>query len=212
MPQLDILEIIEVVGVAAFAASGAIVAIEKKLDVFGILVLAFVTAVGGGVIRDVVMDRGIPVFFSSYLYAAVILASAVIMMLLRGRIRWSFPFVVIDALGLSVFTVVTGVKAIDSGYNVMAFLFVSVITGIGGSVLRDLLVMEIPTLLRREIYATAVIAGALALWFLHQWLGRDLSVALAIAIVFLVRVICFKKDLHLTFWEGKEPKEPGAGL
>ena len=196
---MDILEIIEVVGVAAFAASGAIVANQKKLDVFGIYVLAFVTAVGGGVLRDVVMDRGIPAFFSSYLYAAVILASATAVMLLREKIRWTFPLVVIDALGLAVFTTVAGVKAIDSGYNVLAFLFVSLITGIGGGVMRDLLVMEIPTLLRREIYATAVLAGALALWFALPLLGRDLSMALAIAIVFAVRVVCFRLNVHLTF-------------
>jgi uncharacterized membrane protein YeiH len=107
--------------------------------------------------------------------------------------------VVIDALGLAVFTTVAGVKAVDSGYNLMAFLFVSVITGIGGSVMRDLLVMEIPTLLRREIYATAVLAGALALWFTLPLLGRDLSVTLAIAIVFAVRVVCYRKNVHLSF-------------
>lgn len=196
---MDILELIEVVGVAAFAASGAIVAIEKKLDIFGIFTLAFVTSVGGGVIRDVVMDRGIPVFFSSYLYAGVILASATVVMLLKGRIRWSFPFVVIDALGLSVFTIVAGVKALDSNMNLLAFLFVSLITGIGGSVMRDLLIMEIPTLLRREIYATAVLAGALVLWFTHPLLGQSLAVYLSIAVVFTVRVVSYRMNLHLAY-------------
>lgn len=197
--DMDILNIIEVVGVAAFAASGAIVAIEKKLDIFGIIVLAFVTSVGGGVIRDVVMNRGIPAFFSNYLYAGVIIASAVIVMLLKGRIRWSFPFVVIDAMGLSVFTIVAGVKAIDSGMNLLAFLFVSLITGIGGSVLRDVLVQEIPHILRKEIYATAVLAGAVVLWFALPLIGRELSIYLSMAIVFSVRVICYRRDLHLAF-------------
>lgn len=200
MAQFDILEIIEVIGVAAFAASGAIVAVEKKLDIFGILVLAFVTAVGGGVIRDVVMNRGIPVFFSNYLYSAVILTVAVAVMLLRGKIRWGWPFVIIDALGLAVFTTVAGMMAIESGYTFLAFLFVSVITGVGGSMMRDVLVQEIPAILHKEIYATAVIAGVLALWFLHQWLGRDLAVALAMAIVFTVRVVCYRKDVHLSFF------------
>jgi uncharacterized membrane protein YeiH len=197
--EVNLLDIIEVVGVAAFAASGAIVAIEKKLDIFGIIVLAFVTSVGGGVIRDVVMNRGIPAFFSNYLYAGVALVSAVIMMLVRGKIRWSFPFVLIDALGLSVFTIVAGVKAMDSGYNLLAFLFVSLITGIGGSVMRDLMVMEIPTILRREIYATAVLIGALVLWFTLPLIGRDLSIYLSIAVVFAVRVVSYRMNMHLLY-------------
>ncbi len=195
---MNVLEICEVVGVAAFAASGAIVAMEKRLDVFGIFVLATVTAVGGGVIRDVVMDRGIPVFFSNYVYALVIALSAAAVMALRGRVRWSFPFVVIDALGLSVFTIVAGVKAMDTQVNLLAFLFVSVITGIGGSLLRDIMVGEIPTLLRREIYATAVLLGAVVLWFARPVLGQA-AVYLAMAVVFVVRVVCFRLNVHLNF-------------
>jgi uncharacterized membrane protein YeiH len=196
---MNILDICEVVGVAAFAASGAIVAIEKKLDIFGIIVLAFVTAVGGGVIRDVVMNRGIPAFFSSYLYAAVTLASACAVMLLKGKIRWSFPFIIIDAVGLSVFTIVAGVKAIDSGYNLLAFLFVSLITGIGGSLMRDIIVQEIPQILRKEVYATAVLIGALVLWLTHEYIGRLLSIYLFILVVFSVRVISYRMNMHLLY-------------
>lgn len=196
---VGLLDIAEIIGVAAFAASGAIVAIEKKLDVFGILVLATVTAVGGGVIRDVVMYRGIPTFFYNYSYAAAILISAGAVMALRGRIRWGFPFVVIDALGLSVFTIVAGVKAMDTaGVNLLAFLFVSVITGIGGSLMRDIMVREIPMILRKEIYATAVLLGALVLWFTRPVLG-NISVYLAMAVVFSARVISFRLNVHLNF-------------
>ena len=196
---MDFLEVCELVGVAAFAASGAITAIEKKLDVFGIVVLAFLTAVGGGVLRDVIMDRGVPVFFSNYRYTAIILATSVVMMLLRDRVRWSFPFVVIDTLGLAVFTVVAGVKAIDSGMNLLAFLFVSVITGVGGSVLRDIIVQEVPTILRKEIYATAVLIGALVLWFTLPYLGRTLSVYLCIFLVFAIRMVSYRLNVNLSF-------------
>lgn len=196
---MDLLDIAEIIGVAAFAASGAIVAIEKKLDLFGILVLATVTAVGGGVVRDVVMYRGIPTFFYNYSYAAAILISAGAVMALRGRIRWGFPFVVIDALGLSVFTIVAGVKAMDTpNMNLLAFVFVSVITGIGGSLMRDIMVREIPTILRKEIYATAVLLGALVLWFARPVLGGT-AVYLAMAVVFLARVVSFRLNVHLNF-------------
>ena len=196
---VDLLDIAEIVGVAAFAASGAIVAIEKKLDVFGILVLATVTAVGGGVIRDVVMYRGILTFFYNYSYAAAILISAGAVMALRGHIRWGFPFVVIDALGLSVFTIVAGVKAMDTpGVNFLAFAFVSVITGIGGSLMRDIMVREIPTILRKEIYATAVLLGAMVLWFARPALG-NMAVYVAMAVVFFARVVSFRLNVHLNF-------------
>ncbi len=196
---MDFLEVCELIGVAAFAASGAITAIEKKLDVFGIMVLAFLTAVGGGVLRDVIMDQGVPVFFSNYRYTAIILATSVVMMLLRDRVRWTFPFVVIDTLGLAVFTVVAGVKAIDSGMNLLAFLFVSVITGIGGGLMRDIVVREIPLILRKEVYATAVLIGALVLWFTLPFLGRQISTYLSIAVVFSVRMVSYRMNLNLTF-------------
>lgn len=204
---MDFLEICELVGVAAFAASGAIVAIEKRLDIFGIIALAFITAVGGGVLRDVVMDRGVPAFFSSYLYTGVVLATSAVAMLLRDRVRWSLPFVIIDTLGLAVFTVVAGVKAIDSGMNLLAFLFISVITGIGGSVLRDIIVREIPTILRREVYATAVLIGALVLWFTLPHIGRAASTYLAIAVVFAVRMVSYRMNVNLTFFREGAPSQ-----
>lgn len=195
---MKVIDIIEVVGIAAFAASGAIVAVEKKLDIFGIIVLAFITAVGGGVLRDVVMDAGIPEFFSNYLYFAVILCVAVAVILLRGRLRRSFIFVMIDALGLAVFTIVAGIKAMDEGYTFLAFLFVSLITGTGGGLMRDLMVMEIPLILRREIYATAALTGAVILWISIHWIGRTPATILSVAAVIAVRVICYRKGVHLT--------------
>lgn len=198
---MKVLDFIEMIGIAAFAGLGAIAAIHKKLDIFGIFVLAFVTAVGGGVLRDVVMDKGIPAFFSNYLYVAIVLCSAIAVILLRGRIRRSFIFVMIDALGLSGFTIVAGVKAIDDGYAFLSYLFVSLITGIGGGLIRDLMVMEIPMILRKEIYATAGLVGAVVLWFVMPWIGRVPGSILSVVIIFTLRVICYHKGVHLTLKE-----------
>lgn len=126
---MNVLDLIEMIGIAAFAGSGAMAAMQKNLDIFGIFVLAFVTSVGGGVLRDVVIDRGIPEFFSNYLYVAIILCSAGAIILFRDRIRHSFIFVMIDAMGLAGFTIVAGVKAMDDGYAFLSFLFISLITG-----------------------------------------------------------------------------------
>ncbi|MTL76209.1 trimeric intracellular cation channel family protein, partial [Turicibacter sanguinis] len=134
---MDLITFFEYIGLFVFAASGAMCAIEKKMDFFGILTLATVTAIGGGVIRDVVTDIGVPVFFSKYEYMLTILIATILVICLRGRIKWQTSFLILDAIGLSVFTIAAGMKAIDLNYNFMTFLFVSVITAVGGGVIRD---------------------------------------------------------------------------
>ena len=158
---MDLITIFEYIGLFVFAASGAICAMEKKMDLFGILILATVTAIGGGVIRDVVTDVGIPVFFSNYQYLLVIIIATYLVILFRGQIKWRNSFIILDALGLAVFTIAAGMKAIESNYNFMTFLFVSVITAVGGGVIRDVLAQRVPTILKREVYAVASLIGAI---------------------------------------------------
>ena len=150
---MDLITLFEYIGLFVFAASGAICAMEKKMDLFGILILATVTAIGGGVIRDVVTDVGIPVFFSNYQYLLVIIIATYLVILFRGQIKWRNSFIILDALGLAVFTIAAGMKAIESNYNFMTFLFVSVITAVGGGVIRDVLAQRVPTILKREVYS-----------------------------------------------------------
>ena len=110
---MDLITLFEYIGLFVFAASGAICAMEKKMDLFGILILATVTAIGGGVIRDVVTDVGIPVFFSNYQYLLVIIIATYLVILFRGQIKWRNSFIILDALGLAVFTIAAGMKAIE---------------------------------------------------------------------------------------------------
>ena len=171
---MDLITLFEYIGLFVFAASGAICAMEKKMDLFGILILATVTAIGGGVIRDVVTDVGIPVFFSNYQYLLVIIIATYLVILFRGQIKWRNSFIILDALGLAVFTIAAGMKAIESNYNFMTFLFVSVITAVGGGVIRDVLAQRVPTILKREVYAVASLIGAICFWFIHPILGLSL--------------------------------------
>ncbi len=196
MPILDYLEL---VGVAAFAVSGATVAIRKKMDLFGVIFLAIVTAIGGGVLRDVVMDVGMPVFFQHYEYIAVILATAVFVLLLKGRIKWKRIVFFFDAVGLAVFAIYAGVKAIELEYNFLSFLFVCLITGVGGGIIRDIIAREIPMVLHKEIYATAALIGSVALWFVYPVLGKDLSTYICIALIILIRIISMGLKLCLPF-------------
>ncbi len=196
---MHIIDILELVGVAAFAVSGVTAAIKKKMDLFGVLFLAMVTAIGGGVIRDVVMNVGVPVFFLHYEYTVVILATAVLTMLLKGHIKWKNIVFFFDAVGLAVFAVYAGIKAIELEYNMLSFLFVCVISGVGGGILRDIFTGELPVVLHKEIYATAALLGAVLLWYTYPHLGKDFSMYLSIGVIMLLRIICRYLKLGLPF-------------
>ena len=196
---MNLITLFEYIGLFVFAASGAIRAMEKKMDLFGILILATVTAIGGGVIRDVVTDIGIPVFFSNFQYLLVIMIATYSVIILRGEIRWRNSFLILDALGLAVFTVAAGMKAIESNYNFMTFLFVSVFTAVGGGVIRDILAQEVPMILRREVYAVASLIGAICLWFIHPILGMTISSYLCLGLIFFIRLITLYYHIELPY-------------
>ncbi len=196
--QMSLIEIFECVGVAAFAVSGTYVAIERRLDLFGIYIIAFATATGGGIIRDVVMDAGVPVFFSSYLVIGIVLLSATIALLFRQNNKMLHILMhVSDALGLSVFAINAGVKAIVQGYNFPQFLFVSTITAVGGGIVRDLLCQRVPVILRKEVYALCAMLGSTLLWFVYPLIGMNLAMYISIAFVMTARLLCvyFKTGL-----------------
>ena len=196
---VPILDYLELVGVAAFAVSGATVAIRKKMDLFGLIFLAIVTAIGGGVLRDVVMDVGMPVFFQHYEYIVVILVTCVLVVLLKGRIKWKHIVFFFDAVGLAVFAIYAGVKAIELHYNFLSFLFVCLITGVGGGIMRDMIAREIPMVLQKEIYATAALVGSVVLWFIYPLLGKDVSTYICIALIILIRIVSMGLKLCLPF-------------
>jgi len=194
-----VIDYLELVGVAAFAISGATIAIKKQMDLFGVIFLAIVTATGGGVIRDVVMDTGVPVFFTRYEYIAVILAASIFVVLSKGYVKWKRIFFVFDAIGLAVFSIYAGIKALELEYNFLSFIFVCLITGVGGGMMRDVLVREIPIVLKKEIYATASIIGAGLLWLCYPLIGTVLSTYTAIGVIILIRVISKWLKINLPF-------------
>ena len=128
--QINFISILEYIGIISFAASGAYVAMGKRMDIFGVLVVATVTALGGGILRDVIMDVGVPIFFRSYVSILLVLMTAAAVMLLGDRLRTLLLIPLFDTLGLAVFAIDTGVKAIQSGYSLTEFAFVSVITAV----------------------------------------------------------------------------------
>ncbi|MBP3939541.1 MAG: trimeric intracellular cation channel family protein [Clostridia bacterium] len=201
--------IVEIIGTIAFATSGAMVAINKRVDIFGVLVLSSVTALGGGCIRDILIGTLPPRMFSDYRYVTVSVIVATIVFIIayifRDLYQKSQKTVdsvnnIFDAVGLGVFTV-TGVQvAIDSGFKMNSILAVclGVITGIGGGILRDVMLREIPFVLKKRIYALASIAGGVVYYNLCLInFGRTKSIIISVAVTFVIRILAtiFKLDL-----------------
>ena len=174
--------VLELIGTVAFAVSGAIVGIKKQMDLFGVIVLGICTAVGGGIVRDLILGVTPPVTFQNPVYTLTAAAVSVLMFLphMRARIGRHEPvfdrlLLVMDAVGLGVFTVV-GVQCAyqqSEDYTLFLLIFVGLITGVGGGVLRDVFSGERPYIFVRHFYACASIVGALICALCWRALGGN---------------------------------------
>jgi uncharacterized membrane protein YeiH len=156
------LVVLDLIGVAVFAVSGALAAVYARLDVFGVLVLACVTSLGGGVVRDVLLGISPPTTLRQWPYLVTPVVVALVVFRFHpavARLRRGTQLA--DALGLALFVTTATSTGLGTGAPGVTSAIVGVITGIGGGVLRDVLLNEIPTVLRREIYALAAAAGAM---------------------------------------------------
>ncbi len=193
-----VLSIVDIIGTVAFAISGVLVGIRNKLDLFGIYVLAMATASGGGIIRDIVIGRDVPIFFMQWRYFAAITGTMVVTCFLYRRVNRVMSFIVLaDAVGLGVFTVTATYKAMEYGLPLLGIVFAGVITGVGGGILRDIMVNEIPLIFRSEIYAIPSIIGSLMFYFLYDRIGLSINIYLCVGAIFAIRMISVKLRLHL---------------
>lgn len=152
---------LEMAGTAAFALSGALSGVEHRLDLFGVLVLSFAAATAGGIARDVLIGAIPPVAFEDWRYLTVsVLAGLVTFYRYRHVKRFKDPTLLFDAAGLALFAVAGTLKALDYEMGPMAAALFGMLTGIGGGMLRDVLVSEVPAVLRSELYAVAALAGS----------------------------------------------------
>jgi len=168
----------EWLGTAAFAVSGAMVAIDKGMDLFGVIFLAMITALGGGTLRDVLIGHFPPRMFTNYQFLALAVCCALVVFLLADLFKERYVQSeggiervnnVFDAIGLGVFAVSGARIGMEAGFADNAFLvtFLGMTTAVGGGMIRDVLLQRIPFVLNKRIYAVAAIAGALAYWVLE---------------------------------------------
>ena len=192
--------ILELVGTISFAISGAMVALKKHMDVLGVCVLGLVTACGGGMLRDVLMGNLPPVMFRApaYALAAIACSAAVFLKPIRRRLLredrvYELLMLWSDALGLGVFTAVGITTAIHAGYTSRFFaIFLGVMTGVGGGMLRDVLAGQPPYIFVKHFYASAAILGAAACVLLWPLVGEPAAVIACCAAVLVLRLLAAK--------------------
>ncbi|HZD54778.1 MAG TPA: TRIC cation channel family protein [Candidatus Aquicultoraceae bacterium] len=193
MTQDTLFFLFDLTGTLAFAMAGAFKAIRKKLDLLGILVLGFATAMGGGVVRDALLHRT-PVAFTTNLYAVFSLLGCFLAsawhFAAKGRrfLDEDRAFLIVDALGLAVFAVIGATAAADAGLKPWGVVVLGGVTGVGGGAIRDVLVMEIPMVLHADFYATAALLGGFSFVLLPAaGFDRPVVSAAAFLTTFLLR-------------------------
>jgi uncharacterized membrane protein YeiH len=202
-------EILDLVGIFVFALTGALMGVRKRLDVVGMAVLAEMTALGGGVVRDLILNVR-PAAFVSLGYVLVPLAATVIVAFWHPHVARVMPAImVLDAAGLGLFSAVGTEKALDYGLNPLHAVLLGVTTAVGGGMLRDMLAGEIPTLLYdRQLYAVPAMAGSAAMaglyvTDLHGW-PATLAAAL---LAFGLRIAAMRYGWRAPLARGVRPSE-----
>jgi uncharacterized membrane protein YeiH len=197
--ELTVAEIINIGGTFSFAVSGAFAAMQKRFDVFGVLIIAFATSVGGGTLRDILLGDT-PVFWlKNPRYSLLILFTAVLAMIFWKKIKsLKITLFLFDSLGLGFFTIIGLQKGLAFNLSPGICVALGTVTGCFGGIIRDILLNNIPLIFRKEIYATACIVGCLV-FLLLRYLGVEASIVkiASVSVVFLIRIIAVRFNLTL---------------
>ncbi len=185
---------LEILGTVAFAISGALTAMSKKLDPFGVLVIAFVTAVGGGTLRDVMIGRTPVAWMLQLDYVYLILLGFILALVFRKKLdRMRVSLMLFDTIGLGVFTLIGLQKGVETGLHPIICIALGTMTACFGGVLRDILCNDIPVIFRREIYATICILGGMIFFVLQEFqLSDDLIYLITSLIMISIRLLAVK--------------------
>lgn len=188
------IEILDFIGVFVFAISGVLTALQKRLDLFGMFIIAFVTALGGGTLRDILIGSTPVTWMQNLNYVYIIIIGSIIALIFRNQLnQLRVSMFLFDTIGLGVFTLLGIKKGVEYGLNPLICIVLGTITACFGGVIRDILCNEIPVLFRKRIYATLCIFGGLFYFMLNQ-LGVATSVnELLTPLVIIVLRLCAVK-------------------
>ena len=191
--------LLDFIGTFAFAISGALVAVRHRLDLFGVLVLAFAAATAGGILRDLLLGATPPVSIVDWRYLAVSMLAGLLAFFRHEQVeRMRNPVQLSDAVGLSLFAVLGAGKALAAGLGPAGAVMLGILSGVGGGIARDVLVAQIPSVLQRELYAVAAFAGALVVVAGHALSLPAAPVAVAgAAACFVLRWLSIRRGWKL---------------
>ena len=190
--------ILEIIGTIAFSASGAIVGIKKKMDILGVATLGIITSLGGGVIRDIIIGKFPPSAFRDPIYALIAIFVSIIIFLpfISKRINLDrFLWIFADSIGLGAFTMI-GVSAGSSFDNLFLSIFLGVVTGVGGGVLRDICSGEIPMIFIKHFYACPCIIGSAVCALVYSYYP-DIAIVSGFSVIIAQRLLAAKFKWHL---------------
>jgi uncharacterized membrane protein YeiH len=196
---MTIIYSLDLIGTFACALSGALVAERKTFDIFGVVIIAFVTAVGGGMLRDVLIDAHPINWIGDLNYMWIIASAVVVMYLFKSKIApWAKTFFIFDTIGLGVFTLIGVEKALNYGLNPVPAVIMGMITACFGGVIRDVLTNQVPLIFKKEIYASACLLGGIV-YLLGRLmdLPENIQAISAVGVVILIRTVSVKYKLEL---------------
>ncbi len=190
--------IIDILGTIAFSVSGALTAMKKRLDLFGIFIIAFVTALGGGTLRDILIDMPVT-WMRDLTFVYVIVGATIVAILFRKKLNYvRRSLFLFDTIGIALYTVVGVEKGIEANFPPLVCIALGTMSACFGGVIRDILCNEIPIIFRKEIYATACILGGTVYFLLLETpLSQDVIVLLSGSIVIVIRILAVLFNLSL---------------
>ncbi|KQS46187.1 MULTISPECIES: trimeric intracellular cation channel family protein [Flavobacterium] len=191
--------LLDIIGTMAFALSGALTAMNKRLDPFGVFIIAFVTAVGGGTLRDTLIGRTPVGWMRDLNYVYFIIAGYFLAIIFRKKLdRLRTSLFLFDTIGLGVFTLIGLEKGLDTNLHPIICIALGTMTACFGGVTRDILCNEIPVIFRREIYATICIVGGILFFILKHWnLDNDILYVITSCVMISLRLLAVKFKWYL---------------
>jgi uncharacterized membrane protein YeiH len=196
---MDIIYVIDILGTFAFAISGALVALDKKFDIFGVIIIAFITAVGGGMLRDVLINAHPINWIGDLNYLYTIFTAVIFTFLFKSKISYlSKTLFLFDTIGISVFTLLGLQKGLSYELHPLVALIMGMISAVFGGVLRDVLTAKVPLIFEKEIYASACLAGGIIYLILNYFrVEENINFIISAAVVVTIRAVVVRFHLEL---------------
>jgi uncharacterized membrane protein YeiH len=196
---MEVVYVIDILGTFAFAISGALVALDKKFDIFGVIIIAFVTAVGGGMLRDVLINAHPINWIGDLNYLYTIFSAVLFTFLFKSKIAYlSKTMFLFDTIGISVFTLLGLQKGLSYELHPLVALIMGMISAVFGGVLRDVLTAKIPLIFEKEIYASACLVGGVTYLVLNYFkVDESINFIISAFVVIIIRAVAVRFSLEL---------------